>query len=224
MRYSYLSYALAEKNNPVYGGTTSLDIQTRKSISRGDAANVSSFTMENHWGTHVDAPNHFFDNGMKVYEYPPGFWFFKNPQVMTVSLEPSEIIKLPLEILPIAIAPQTDLLLIQSSWGKRRHEEAYVRENPGIDPEVGIYLRSNYPHLRALGIDWISVSPYADRQLGRHTHRAFLDPCGQNAPILLIEDMNLSMKLASLREVVVLPLRIEGLDSAPCTIAGLFDD
>ncbi|MBF0456650.1 MAG: cyclase family protein [Nitrospirae bacterium] len=218
MRYEYLSYALAEKDNPVYGGTKSLDIKMRKSIAAGDTANVSSFTMENHWGTHVDAPNHFFDNGMKVYEYPPEFWFFKNPQVLSVSLEPSEVIKLPLEIMP-----QTDLLLIQSNWGKRRHEEAYVKSNPGIDPEVGLYLRSTYPHLRAVGLDWISVSPYADRQLGRHTHRAFLDPGGRNATILLIEDMNLSMELESLREVVVLPLRIEGLDSAPCTVVGLFD-
>ncbi|WP_420264764.1 cyclase family protein [Candidatus Magnetominusculus dajiuhuensis] len=219
MRYEFLSYALAEGTTPVYGGAQSIAIQTRKSIAQGDAANVFSFTMENHWGTHVDAPNHFFNNGMKISEYSPEFWFFKNPQVMRVSLQPSGVIR---ELR--GVNTRTDLLLIQSDWCKLRHEEAYVKENPGIAPDVGFYLRKQYPHLRAVGLDWISVSPYADRQLGRLTHRAFLDPDGQNAPILLIEDMNLSMELASLREVAVFPLRIEALDSAPCTAVGLFSD
>ncbi|MBF0553886.1 MAG: cyclase family protein [Nitrospirae bacterium] len=223
MRYEFLSYTLAEGKNPVYGGAESgaesIEIQTRKSIDMGDAANVYSFTMENHWGTHVDAPNHFFNDGMKIYEYPPEFCFFKNPQVFRVSLQPSEVIQGLRDV-----NPRTDLLLIQSDWCKLRHKEVYVKENPGIAPDVGFYLRRQCPHLRAVGLDWISVSPYTDRQLGRLTHRAFLDPDGQNAPILLIEDMNLSMELASLREVVVFPLRIDALDSAPCTAVGLFDD
>ncbi|KWT92840.1 cyclase family protein [Candidatus Magnetominusculus xianensis] len=219
MRHEFLSHTLADGQNPVYGGTISLAIHTLKSISRGDSANVSSFTMENHWGTHVDAPNHFFNHGLKVFEYPPEFWFFKHPYVLQVSLEPSEILKGLSEL-----SPQTDLLLIQSNWCKRRHEEVYVKENPGIDPDVGFHLRSKYPHLRAVGIDWISVSPYTNRVLGRLTHRAFLDPDGQNAPIVLIEDMDLSSNLTALREVVVFPLRVEALDSAPCTIVGMFDD
>ncbi|MBF0319033.1 MAG: cyclase family protein [Nitrospirae bacterium] len=218
MRYIFLSHTLAEEN-PVYGGRNTLEILARKSISNGDSANVSSFTMENHWGTHVDAPKHFFDKGMRVSQYPPEFWIFKHPQVLMASLNPSGVIK---ELK--GIDPQTDLLLIQSGWCSRRHEEVYVKENPGIHPDVGLYLRNKYPRVRAIGIDWISVSPYADRTLGRLSHQAFLDPDGQGAPIVLIEDMDLSCGLASLREAVVLPLRIEGLDSAPCTVLGLIDD
>ncbi|MCG6551105.1 MAG: cyclase family protein [Candidatus Magnetominusculus sp. LBB02] len=219
MRYEYLSHMSAEGSNPVYGGYGSIGIHRCKSIARGDSANVSSFQMENHWGTHVDAPNHFFDNGMRVSEYPPQYWFFKSPCVLQVFLRPSEALNMSIEIMP-----EADLLLIQSNWCKLRHAEAYVRENPGIDPDVGFQLRSRYPRLRAVGIDWISVSPFADRTLGRLSHKAFLDPNGQNSPILLIEDMNLTMGLASLREVVVMPLRIEALDSAPCTVVGVFDD
>jgi kynurenine formamidase len=220
VRYEFLSHTLAIEKNPVYGGRKPIEIMSCKSIARGDSANVSSFKMENHWGTHVDAPNHFFNKGMKVFEYPPEFWIFKNPQVLPVSLGPSEVIK----EFPKGITPQTDLLLIQSGWCGRRHDEAYVMENPGIAPDAGFYLRRKYPALRAVGIDWISVSPYADRELGRLTHKAFLDPDGQNDPIVLIEDMELSFDLSSLREVVVFPLRMEGLDSAPCTVVGLFDD
>ncbi|MBF0516201.1 MAG: cyclase family protein [Nitrospirae bacterium] len=219
MRYEFLCHTLSDDLNPVYGGHKSIAIERLKSIEGGDSANVSSFTMENHWGTHVDAPNHFFEHGIRVSEYPAEFWFFKNPQVIQVELKPSEVIS----ALP-EISLQADMLLIQSGWCSCRHEDVYVKENPGIDPAVGFSLRSKFPRLRAVGLDWISVSPYTDRTLGRLTHRAFLDPEGQGSPILLVEDMDLSMTLDALREVVVLPLRISGLDSAPCTIIGQFDD
>ena len=78
----------------------------------------------------------------------------------------------------------------------------YSCDNPGIHPEVGIYLR----------------------ELGREAHRAFLGQGGKNDPILIIEDMDLSCDLTKLRELWVLPLRVEKIDSAPCTVIGGFDD
>ena len=72
------------------------------------------------------------------------------------------------------------------------------------------------------GIDWISISPYQDRELGREAHRVFLDQKGRNNPVLLIEDMDLSCDLTKLRELWVLPLRVEKIDSAPCTVIGGF--
>ena len=52
----------------------------------------------------------------------------------------------------------------------------------------------------------------------------FLDRKGRNNPVLLIEDMDLSCDLTKLRELWVLPLRVEKVDSAPCTVIGGFSD
>ena len=152
MRYIYLSYSL-ESEIPVYGGRDSLNIRNKKSLRNGDSANVFNFTMENHWGTHVDAPNHFFENGLTVNDYPADFWFFKNPIVIRIDLKPEEL--LCCSGWTDGIMPETDIIFFKSEWGCVRKTEKYSIDNPGIHPEVGFFLRGKYPSVRAIGIDWV---------------------------------------------------------------------
>ena len=221
MKYCYLSYELTDVV-PIYGGKAKLNINAVKSISKGDSANVVSFLLENHWGTHVDAPNHFFENGLTVNDYPIDFWFFKNPMVINVDLKPGQL--LGCSGWTEGIKPETDIIFFKSGWGRLRKTEKYSIDNPGIHPEVGFFLRDKYPSVRAVGIDWVSASSFQDREMGRQAHRAFLDPEGTNNPVLIIEDMDLSHDLRGLREVWAAPLRVEGLDSAPCTVIGMIED
>ena len=221
MKYRYLSHIL-DKEVPIYGGSVSIDIKRVRSIANGDSANIYQFSIENHWGTHIDAPNHFFEKGEKISGYPASSCFFKLPEVIQITLTPSEILNCGKWIEDIN--PQSDILLFQSGWTKFRGEKVYAFNNPEIHPDAGFYLRKNYPNLRAIGIDWISISSYQNRSLGRKSHQAFLNPEWKNNPILIIEDMDLSFDLATLREVVVSPLRVEGIDSAPCTVIGIFND
>lgn len=207
---------------PVYGGTALLDIHAIKSIAKGDSANVFGFLLQNHWGTHIDCPAHFFEDGRKVTDYPPEFWLFRNPQVIEVSLKPNELLQY--NRWTEYINPETDILLFKSGWYKLRNREIYSFENPGIHPEVGFFLREKYPAIRAVGIDWISLSPYKDRHIGREAHKAFLNHNGINNPILVIEDMDLSHDMKGLQELRTIPLLIDMLDSAPCTVIGLFND
>lgn len=220
MRYAYLSHVL-KGEIPVYGGKASLNIKSIRSISSENYANVFSFEMENHWGTHVDCPAHFFKDGMKVSEYAPETWLFNHPFVLKMPLEQNKIIN-PEDI--GHINEGTDLLLIKSDFSRFRGTERYSNNNPGFTPETGMWLRGKYPTVRAIGFDFISLSPYENRNLGREAHRAFLDPNGVNAPILVIEDMDLSGNLSGLKQVMVFPLRIEGVDSAPCTVIGVLED
>lgn len=204
---------------PIYGGRVSVNLNRVKSIFNGDSSNVFAFTLENHWGTHVDAPNHVFGNGKKIADYHPEFWFFRSPKVIHVALKPSEILMCDKWIRNINT--DTDILLFKSGWGNYRKKKIYSTDNPGIHPEVGIYLRKKYPRIRAIGIDWISISPYQNRELGREAHKAFLDSESEGQPILIIEDMYLPDDMENLNKICVLPLLVEGMDSAPCTIVGI---
>ncbi len=216
--YRYLSHIL---NNeiPVYGGSASLDICPVKSMSKGDPVNVFKFSMENHWGTHVDCPAHFFKEGKKVVDYLPDAWHFKHPQIIDINLKPSEL--LVCDDWVRGIRPDSDILLFHSNWGELRGHALYSNDNPGIHPEVGNYLRSKHPCIRAIGIDWISISPFKNKELGIEAHQSFLKP---DNPILVIEDMDLSCEFSKLKEVWVIPLRVDGLDGAPCTVIGVFDE
>ena len=221
MKYQYLSYEIKE-NIPVYGKRARVNISPVMSIRGGDTANVYEFTMQNHWGTHVDAPRHFFDKGKGICDFPPDHWIFDNPQVIEVELSSGGILTKDVWLNDIKFG--TDILLFKSGWSRFRNEEKYFNDNPGIDPSVGTFIRENHSEIRAIGIDWISVSPHRKRDLGRETHRNFLSPEGKNSPVLIVEDMDLSEVSDSLNSIIILPLRMDILDSAPCTVIGGFDD
>lgn len=221
MHFHYLSYPIT-KSMPVYGGSAGLELTPLKAIDKGDSCNTWRFCLENHWGTHVDGPNHFFAKGRKIMDYLADFWIFNNPQVLDVKLEPGELLRW--ETIVNRIDADSDLFLLKSGWGQSRGLDLYWKENPGIHADVGIGLRHLKSSIRATGIDWISVSSFVHREEGRKTHRAFLDPAEEGEPVLLIEDMDLFGDLTKLSRVFVAPLIIEGIDSAPCAVIGVFDD
>src|SRR3954454_18763362 len=49
---------------PTYPNNTPFTVEPIKRLSRGDSSNVSTLHMSAHTGTHVDAPRHFFDEGL----------------------------------------------------------------------------------------------------------------------------------------------------------------
>ena len=221
MKYRYLSYSFSQ-GMPVYAGKANLAIKAKRSISGGDSTNVYRFTMESHWGTHIDAPRHFFNNGKCIDDYPCETWFFKAPQVIDIVLKPAEILNIGKWIKNIN--PLCDILIFRSGWSALRKHRKYVFKNPGIHPELAIYLRKNYHNLRAIGIDWLSISSIKNRELGREAHRAFLGSKGGGKPVLIVEDMRIASKLSGLRKIIISPIVVSGIDSAPCTVIGEFDD
>ena len=221
MKYRYLSH-IVEEGMPVYGGKAEIKVRPVKAIAGGDSANVSSVSIVNHWGTHIDLPRHFFDDGPAVCDYPGSFWFFRSPCVVPVTLKPSQLLRC--DRWCASVREGNDIILFRSMWSRRRSKRVYSLSNPGVDPEVAEYLRSEFANIRAIGIDWVSVSPFKDRRAGRNAHRAFLDPGREGHPIAIIEDMELGGSMKGLREIIALPFRISGIDSAPATIIGAFGD
>ncbi len=220
-RIEFLSYPL-KPVNPVYGEQSKkLNLKPVKSIATGDSCNVFRLELENHWGTHVDCPAHFFNDSLTAANYPAGFWCFQKPQIISIKVEPCQIIRW--TDLKDNIYPQTDFLIVYTGWGEKREQNDYCLRNPGISPEVGRYLRKDFPSIRAIGFDFISISSFNNRELGQKSHRMFLDPDGENASIVIVEDMNLTGDLLGLSSVWVVPIRVEGMDSAPCTVIGIFD-
>jgi len=212
----FLSYPLS-KIVPGYGNPRKkMEIVPTRSLAKGDACNIYSLRLDNHSGTHVDCPAHFCKGGKRVADFPAQSWCFKSPQVIKVKLKPGELLtprhlKLPIE-------HNADLLLFQSGWAKCRGRVRYSRQNPGVCASLAKYLRSRFPKVRAIGFDWISLSSFMHREKGWEAHRAFLGSKRPGRPILIIEDMDLRAATPKLKEVWVAPLRIRGMDSAPCTI------
>lgn len=193
-----------------------------RSVESGDSSNSFAMEIQSHLGTHIDAPRHFFTGAQNIVSYSAGFFVFTKPYVLHVHLQPSELLNSVEDM--FEIPGGCDLLLLKSGWTTKRMLPEYCCENPGISPELAKTLREKLPALRAIGVDWLSVSAYKYRDLGRETHRIFLNPDACNSPVLLIEDMDLSIDLKGLQRVIVAPLRVTGFDSAPCTVLGQWND
>ena len=109
-----------------------------------------------------------------------------------------------------------ELLLIKTGFGNYRGTDRYTLTPPGLSSELASYFRQEFPVLRCVGMDLISVSSYSNREEGRKAHREFLNP-KEGQPILLIEDMKLDVDDV-FKKVIVAPLLIENADGAPCTV------
>jgi kynurenine formamidase len=208
-----------DQGTPVYGGGHGLTVHKLTSIASGDTANTSRWEFPNHIGTHLDAPYHFFDQGLKLSDYPPDYWIFNQPLLLDISADDGHLIT-PGDVAD-RLATNPDLLMIRTGYEQYRHEERYWQRNPGLSPELGQWLRDKHPSVRVVGLDCVSITSRLHRELGRAAHRVFLNPEGPGNPIPLIEDMALAEVSWPLRQIIVAPLPIAGADGGPCTVLGL---
>ncbi|MCE9500593.1 MAG: cyclase family protein [Leptospira sp.] len=236
MTSMFLSHIL-DPGTPLYGGKDHISLERVKKISDGDSTNHTFLKFPGHSGTHIDAPLHFDESGKALEEYDSSFWICRNIFLIDSEVTAGSLIRLEnfqrkLESIPV----NTDLLLIRTGFEKKRnHENEYDREdyifrNPGISPEIGLWLRKNRK-MKMIGFDFISLSSYQHRETGRIAHKAFLAKTGIGSPlkneelgepILIIEDMKLSVLEKIPNRVTVSPLLYERSDGAPVTVIAEF--
>ena len=112
--------------------------------------------------------------------------------------------------------------------GRHRQSDSnsrgYADKNPWLDNEAATFLRIQ-KNLRAIGIDAISISSFAHLDIGEKTHQILLmADFHLFEPKFIIEDMNLSADLKGMKRVFVIPLFIDEVDSAPCTVFAEVED
>lgn len=234
MNYSYLSYALNE-NSPVYKGLKNISIIHNSTIPE-NGYNTHVISIENHSGTHVDAPAHFLEDGKCISEYGVEELIFDKVMVIEILPKGGEEIKIEdlkntdnfyngvdnLKCLNDKLS-ETDFLIIRTGFYKYRQEdsEKYLTQNPGLSPDLIEYLRENFPSIRAIGMDCISVSSFGNPDIAIKTHQnAFIKREKYGEPLLLVEDMDLSNISTEdrIKKLFLMPWQIEGVDSVPCTV------
>ena len=154
-------------------------------------------------------------------EYPPDYWSARSTTLLDVPCDPGEILGMhrlrsALEAVPV----DCELLLLRTgaeAW-RTITPSIYSLRGPGIGVDVAVWLRK-FRDLKFLGIDFISISSFAHRQVGREAHQAFLagsQTVGE--PVLLIEDMLLSGLNEAPLDVSIIPLLFSGAEAAPVTV------
>lgn len=223
MEYLLLSYMI-NGDSPLYGSTPSIQITPHTRIAKGDSSNTSILSIHSHTGTHVDAPKHFVDDGKSIFEYSLDELVFKHPVVVDCPKDSTALI-MPDDLRHAShLLEKGDCLLLRTGFEKFRGEEKYRTHNPGIAPETILWIRREYPNIRCIGIDFISISSFQHREIGRDAHRAaFVESKEMGEPLLLVEDLMLDiLRDKRISSLVLLPWQVKSLDSAPCNVLAIY--
>lgn len=168
--------------------------------------NITQLVMSTHFGTHLDAPYHFFDDGITVdkLDLTKGFgpaWVLD----FTGKGAKDRISRDELEQHDGKIT-EGSRIIIRTGWDKVFPDERYFTEPPGVSFEACEYLAER--KIACLGLDMPTVcgGDYVS------VHHALL-----RAEILIVEALANLEKISS--EGVffsALPLRIKDRDGSPC--------
>ena len=178
-------------------------------IREGQSANVSDLSLGSHTGTHVDAPDHFLDNGVTVEQIPVGHLI--GPARVVEFRSTDHITAADLDA--VNIPADTRRLLAKTSNGRFWDDDAFHPEFTAFADDAGPWLAAR--DLLLVGIDYLSIERF--RSPTHAVHHALL---GKN--IVILEGLDLRAVTPGEYFLVCAPLPVVGADGAP-TRAFLLD-
>lgn len=213
-----LNYIL-KRDRKYYGGHDRKIVSTVKS-SVDSYNRETSFEIDSHTGTHIDYPAHAVENGLFGDEYPIDYLYSDKCCAIHCNLLDDARPIITYDMISKTALPQDcEILLIKTGLCHFRDDDRYWTVSPVVEPDIPLKLKEQFPALKAVGFDIISVTSQLDKQAGKKCHYNFLSET-INKPILIIEDMDLN-KINSntvINNVKVLPLGYEKMDGALCVI------
>ena len=189
----------------VYPGNPAIAITAQQAIAQGAGANVSRIDFGSHTGTHVDAPKHFFDDGAGV-----------DALALDVLMGPCRLLAFSDAVMSIGEAELRahDLSGVTRVLLKTRNSAWLASGSTEFHPDYTYVAPDGAEYLarigvRLVGVDYLSVEQFHS---GHHrTHRTLLE-----RGIVIVEGLLLSEPPAGSYELRCLPIKLAGLDGAPC--------
>ena len=219
MIVTYLSHALS-RNTPSYGNRDRVVFDPKSSVADGDTSNTTDFRLtNNHIGTHLDVPNHFYDKGSTITDISPEEWFFFNVCLLEIPCEEGRLMDVT-DFKSAQIETDIDLLLIKTGFELLRNKDVYWNAYPGISEGACEFLRKHLKNLRAVGFDFISLTSPLFKEQGKKAHLSLLNE-KEDRPIFIIEDMKLSTLMSNPDQVIVAPLLLDKGNGGPVTVLSI---
>jgi kynurenine formamidase len=191
----------------------------------GSTSNNSKFSMPTHFGTHIDFPFHFYQDGKNSSQYEANDFVFDEVGIIelsnTESIDDYLIRNSHLDV--SAIDTSCEILFIKTGFCNKRSTDEYWNFGFGFHSETAAHLKEQLPNLKAIAFDLISLNSYQNRPMGRIAHKNFL----ADQDILIIEEVDLRDidEKSKINQVIVACLQLENADGAPCTIfANIHED
>ena len=215
--YKILSYPVVA-DAPAWPGNPAPETEPMSLIREGASFNTYNIKLFNHFGSHMDAPRHISDQGPSITEVPLDRFIYEKPLLLDISKSFKESVTAE-DLLPYAEQIQkADLLLLRSGFSACRVTDPvrYSYEGPAVGSDACKYLVEQFPNLRGIAVDWVSLASYSNDD-GKLAHTYLL--CAYEHYLCIIEDIDLSgLEAGRIKRVFSVPLLVPGIDSAPVTV------
>jgi arylformamidase len=173
-----------------------------------DGWDGTMITIDSHCGTHLDAPSHFVRDGATVEQLPLSV-LMGEAQVVDARLATSGR-RITLRGFPEITSQR---LILHTGWSERANDgtDDYFREYTYLDPALAQHIVD--AGVKLVGIDGPSVDPDS-----ADAHRILL-----GNGVLIVENLASTTLLPPLVELIVMPLRLVGLDGSPVRAVAVVD-
>lgn len=192
-----ISMAL-DATTPEWPGDTPFAYRLSVTKQQSGSVNIGELQSSTHIGTHIDAPFHYDEQGLKIDELPLDV-YLTTAQVMDVTgLE-----QVKLDDLDELKQGVSAVLLKTASWQDRSE---FPGAWPVFDPAIAEWMQAN--GVRLLGVDVPSVDPETSKELPMH------HAMNRNGRFIL-EGIVLDDVAAGVYQLAALPLKIRGGEGSP---------
>lgn len=176
---------------------------------RGDGYNSELLFMSSHSGTHMDAPYHFAEDGMKIHQIPMERLageavLIRLDKGAGQTITTSDLLD---HQQRTGAIPEGFPVVFHTGWQKHLNSENYFTENPGLSADAAEYLASMGAPL--IGID----SPSID--MGRNTDFPAHHILARQGTLNVENLANLDKIKSSTFRYVILPLKILDATGSP---------
>ena len=181
-----------------------VSIQKTRLISKGNSCNVSELKFGSHCGTHIDAPYHFEEDGVKIDQIPleslvGGVTVFEIKNKEKIDLG---------EIKPLKFGDGGRVIFktINSTYWKLQE---FKKDFVYLTKEAAEHLVDC--NVKLVGVDYLSIDKFGNKNAD--THHTLL-----RKGIIIIEGLDLSNVKAGNYELIALPLKIKDCDGSPARV------
>ena len=177
--------------------------------NKDDGYYLELIFLSSHSGTHIDAPFHFIENGLKIDKIPlrrlvTDAILCKIKKGANDTITKRDIIEF--ENKHGKLLPNSTLIFA-TGWHKNLLKKYYFTKNPGISISAAKYLVKK--KISLVGIDSPSIDLGSDSRFLSHHHLL-------SKGILVVENLCNLEKISGINfKLVVLPLKLKGATGSP---------
>jgi arylformamidase len=177
-------------------------VERIKDRDKGDEVTLTEIQMIDHVGTHVDAPLHFIAGGSTIDKMPLNATMGR---ARVIEIKDPVSIELK-ELKPHGIRRGERILFKTRNSSRCYKTDDFVEDYVYFSTDVASYLVDK--GVRVVGLDYISIGKFKDRDNLGGTHRILLD-----AGVYIIEGINLARVKPGRYDLICLPILLEKGDA-----------